>query len=545
MGSPRRVSSAIVAVILALPLAALGSPSATAVVPGSLGAAAASSWQSNATVWKMAYAHGDIWLVGDFTSLRPPGDPKGVGTRPANHFAALKAATGAPDTAVDMRHVFADASGAPVALTKATVAASPDGKTIYVGGEFSYVDGQLRDNLAAFKASNGALLPWSPDVSGRVSAIATAGSTVYIGGTFGEVNHTAVGPNLAAIDASSGALLPWGSGVQPSTGDTVVALATTPGGAQVIAGGYFDTVDGRSRSADGRTTYNKAVIIGGIGSSQAGRLEPMTADSVVPPGTDQDNDGCTSDVKDIVVSGSRAYLANEGTGGGCFDGTWAVNLPGGTLSWVSRCLGGTQTVAVVGSYLYKGSHTHDCQSQNRNGDPDNFPDVSAGQSRHLLSERVSNGFLGPWAPFTNAGPNLGPRTMATDGRQLYVGGDFTIVNHVGQQGIVRFTPTSDYPPPRPAAPSLGRNRAGKVTVTATAPVDLDDPHLTMQLFRNRGTTPVARAKVTSLFWKQPTVHLTDRHAPAGRRVTYRVRAVETDGAHKSRFSPSSRRITVR
>ena len=42
--------------------------------------------------------------------------------------------------------------------------------------------------------------------------------------------------------------------------------------------------------------------------------------------------------------------------------------------------------------------------------------------------------------------------MATDGTQLYVGGDFTEMNHVGQQGIARFTPTSDFPTPKPAAP---------------------------------------------------------------------------------------------
>ena len=42
--------------------------------------------------------------------------------------------------------------------------------------------------------------------------------------------------------------------------------------------------------------------------------------------------------------------------------------------------------------------------------------------------------------------------MATDGSQLYVGGDFTKVNGVGQQGIARFTSTTDYPTPKPAAP---------------------------------------------------------------------------------------------
>ena len=42
----------------------LSSPPASAREPGSLSAQASSTWQSNATVWKMAYGAGDIWMAG-------------------------------------------------------------------------------------------------------------------------------------------------------------------------------------------------------------------------------------------------------------------------------------------------------------------------------------------------------------------------------------------------------------------------------------------------------------------------------------------------
>jgi hypothetical protein len=525
-------------------LQATGLPTAEAVTGGSLSAAPSSSWQSNGTVWKMVYAHGDIFMIGDFTTLRPPGAAPGTRQRPALRFAAVKASTGAPDPAVKVTHRFTgQSSGLP--LTNGAIAASPDGNTIYVGGSFTRVDGQFHAHVAAFDASTGALLPsFTANVGGKVSAIATAGDVVYLGGAFGRVGPTPVGPNLAAVSASTGAVLGWGAGPPPSTNGTVDALAVSRDNSQVIAGGYFDRVDGLTGSADATTTYSKAVIIGAVGSAHAGQLERMTAEHVVPPGTNKANAGCSSNVKDVVVSGAVAYLANEGTGGGCFDGTWAVNLPSGSLKWVDRCLGASQVVAVVGRYLYKGSHAHDCQAQNRNGDPDNFPQLPPNQPRHLLSENLATGYLGPWYPLTNAGGALGPRAMATDGHQLYVGGDFTSINHRPQQGIARFTAGRDFPTPRPPAPTAVAGRLGQVTITALPPVDLDDPDLTLQLFRAGRAKPIAAAHVHSLFWRRPRVAWVDRGAVPGSTVSYRVRAVETHDSGGSPLSPASVAVDV-
>ena len=42
------------------------------------------------------------------------------------------------------------------------------GRTIYIGGEFTAVDGQPRNHLAAIDASTGALTAWNPDANGSV-----------------------------------------------------------------------------------------------------------------------------------------------------------------------------------------------------------------------------------------------------------------------------------------------------------------------------------------------------------------------------------------
>ena len=71
-------------------------------------------------------------------------------------------------------------------------------------------------------------------------------------------------------------------------------------------------------------------------------------------------------------------------------------------------------------------------------------------AHHLLDQSLVNGTLGHWTPDTN-GNQLGPRVMATDGMQLFVGGDFTSVNSRLQQGLARFgaCPTRPGPPGRP------------------------------------------------------------------------------------------------
>jgi hypothetical protein len=396
-----------------------------------------------------------------------------------------------------------------------------------------------RNHIAAFSAATGALLPWNPNVGGKVSAIAAAGNTVYIGGTFTKVATTTVS-DLVAVSAATGAVLPnW----LPAADAPVDAMAVTPDDTQVVIGGYFHDINGLP--SNGLTTYNKAAIIGGEASAQPGVPQPMTADSVVPPGfTGHPVNNCISNVKDAVISNGVAYLANEGTGGGCFDGTWAVNLSDGSLKWVNRCLGATQVVEVVGNYLYKGSHAHDCRSRNVNGDPDNFPQVPVNQGRHELSENLSNGFLGPWDPFSNAGKDLGPRAMATDGTQLYLGGDFTQMNHKGQQGIARFTPTSDFVTPKPLPPTATSTLSGTVTITATAPVDLDDSDLTLQLFRDGSSIPIASTNVHSLFWRQPVVTWTDTGLVSGSSHTYKVKAIETFGSGSSTFSTASSPVVV-
>lgn len=119
------------------------------------------------------------------------------------------------------------------------------GETLYLGGEFLLIDGQLRRHAAAVDAQTGSLLAWDPEVEGgtstRVNAVTEVGGLIYLGGYF-----DTVGPdyrvNLAAVDPLTGAATPWAPG---SPGNDVLDIAGSD--EFVVAVGRFFSINGLSR----------------------------------------------------------------------------------------------------------------------------------------------------------------------------------------------------------------------------------------------------------------------------------------------------------
>src|SRR5207247_216214 len=119
------------------------------------------------------------------------------------------------------------------------------GGTVYAGGRFTSIGGQLRNHIAALDATTGAATAWDPNASGgayhSVYALAVSGSTVYAGGGFQNIggqprNH------IAALDATTGAPTAW----DPRPDARVQALAVS--GGTVYAGGNFTTIGGQPRN---------------------------------------------------------------------------------------------------------------------------------------------------------------------------------------------------------------------------------------------------------------------------------------------------------
>ncbi len=129
-------------------------------------------------------------------------------------------------------------------------ALATEGSTLYVGGVFTSVSGSTRNHLAAFNISNGALLSWNPNASDGVNTLAVDSSTVYVGGHFYDygVPATTIGGAdrnyIAALDPSTGNATNW----NPGADYDAMAIALSPANEEVYLGGAFAKIDGISRS---------------------------------------------------------------------------------------------------------------------------------------------------------------------------------------------------------------------------------------------------------------------------------------------------------
>ena len=96
-------------------------------------------------------------------------------------------------------------------------------------------------NLAAFDMVTGTALPFVAYANNTVRAIESDGSTVWVGGNFSAINGT-VRPGLAALDAQTGAVL---GTFDVSNNGAVYGLGL--GNGRLYAGGYFTNIEGVSQ----------------------------------------------------------------------------------------------------------------------------------------------------------------------------------------------------------------------------------------------------------------------------------------------------------
>ncbi|MET9315671.1 fibronectin type III domain-containing protein [Kribbella sp. NPDC003505] len=473
--------------------------SAASAPPGfgsALSSVQQSSWQTNASVNAVAVAGNLVFAGGLFTRVRPPGKARGVGDAARKYFAVFDRTTGVPTR-------FAPKVNGPVW----SVATSPDGKRVVIGGDFTVVDGAPRSRVAMFDVGTGKLVAgWDPVVNYRVAALKVTGSIVYLGGSFGSVDKVAR-HRIAAVSLSTGALLPW----DPDADDDVHAIEVSTDGTRVFVGGGFVEIGGRS-------SHSLAML-----SPATGAAYDMPAAEAIPPLTPD----CDSRVKDIEVQGNKVFAANAGSGIGCYDGVLAADAKTGKLIWQSHCLGATEAIKAIGNWLYKGSHAHDCSADG------GFPDKTG--MHHLLVYSAITGKLGPWFPNATAGGEtlVGPLSFACGGNDLWAGGDFVEVNGTPQEGLTRFTTTpGGAAPARPAAPKVASARANKVTIAFETVLDRDNLTLTYSVYR--GSTRIGSWSRTSNSWTKPTVtSVTDSGLTSRQTLSYHVEVSDGRNVQKS------------
>ncbi|WP_419994388.1 DUF7594 domain-containing protein [Streptomyces boninensis] len=515
----RRKRPAALAAAFAMTAAALGAltaPGATAVTPPvAMTADDLPTWQTNGVVWTLAESGGTVFAGGTFSAVRPPGSPAGSNEQKALNFVALDAATGEP---TGCKLDFTIGSGT---ATVRALAVSPDGATLYAGGDFAAVNGVSRSRVAAIDIASCSVKTGfnAGSVSARVHGLSVASGRLYLAGDF----NTVAGQTrnkFAALDASTGALQSWRANA--GTDRAGRAIEETPDGQHVVLGGDFSVLNGGA-------AQSLAVVRADTGA---------TVKAYKPVDNNQNRPGemrRTSTVKDLHVDSTGIYTGNEGTGGGVFDGRLAMNLGDFSERWRDTCLGATQAVIAYKEVLYSSSHAHNCASEGQ------FSELN--ERQHLLGESINTDRpLLSWFPDTDDGPSgteqIGPRAMAVSSKggkdYMWVGGEFTRIASNGnklQQGLVRFANTPDTRAPVAGPDSVtATNVSGGVQLKWRAGWDRDDSKLTYTIYRN-GTALADKPTLESKFWDaaRPQGSYTDAGAKPGTTYTYQIAASDPAG----------------
>lgn len=493
------------------------SPEAEAVTPPvAMTADDLATWQTNGVVWSMAESNGVVFAGGTFSAIRPPGAAAGTSETKVANFAAFNAATGEP-TSCKLNFTIGSGTATVRALT-----VSPDGKTLYAGGEFGSVNGVSRSRVAAIDIASCSVKTGfnAGAVSARVYGLdAAASGRLYMAGDFKTVRGESR-VKFAALNATTGALNSWKANAGPDRAGRVIE--ETPNGQHVVVGGDFNGLNGDSS-------------VHGLGVVRADTGATVRAFKGVSNNQNNPNElHWNSLVKGIYIDESGIYTAHEGHGGGVFDGRLAMNLNSSfTQRWRDTCLGATQDVTVYKDVLYSVSHAHNCGSMGQ------FPELN--ERQHMLAESVDNPKpLLSWFPDTDDGPSgteqIGPRVMVTSSSggkdYMWIGGEFTRIQSNGnklQQGLVRFANTPDSRKPVAGATGVtAANVDGGVRLRWKAGWDRDDSKLTYTIYRN-GEALATKPTLDSNFWTLPQGTFTDSTVKPGTSYSYQITASDAVG----------------
>ncbi|MFI8965432.1 fibronectin type III domain-containing protein [Streptomyces sp. NPDC053493] len=188
------------------------------------------TWQTDGIVWALEYAHGVVYVGGTFDHVRPPGAKAGERDVARKNFAAFDAVTG---ELLPCAPSFTEAGNTVRALKT-----SPDGTVLYVGGSFGKVDGTGVASAVALDTADCALRPdFRPAMAAPVRAIETTDTAVYVGGDFTAVNGKPQ-QRIAAF-TPSGTLLPFKADIDAPVWSLVAALDH----GKILVGGDFTKVN--------------------------------------------------------------------------------------------------------------------------------------------------------------------------------------------------------------------------------------------------------------------------------------------------------------
>jgi PKD repeat protein len=478
--------------------------------------------QINGVVWAQLIVGNTVYVGGEFTQARPAGSPAGTNQTPRNNLLAYNLTTGA---------LISSFNPNVNAQVRALVA-SPDGSRVYAGGSFTSVGGVARYRVAAFSTATGALVTsWAPALNARVNALGVTGDTLYVGGIFSAAG-TQARNGIAAFATANGGLRAW---TGDPTGGSVNALVVSPDGSKVVIGGSFTAYNGGNNPGYGLAATD----------ATSGASLPWKVNGLIR------NGGSQAAILSLTGSDKGVF----GTGyvfgsGGNLEGTFRASWDDGTLIWLEDCHGDTYSAAPVKDVVYTTAHAHYC------GNIGGFPQASPWTYHRTLTfgmdvgGTITSDPLGYYNFAGNPRPNLltfypdintgtytgqgqGPWNVAANDKYVLYGGEFTVVNNKGQQGLSRFA-TPDIAPNKEGprvkdtsfvssdfVPAVASFMVGTARLSWKSAFDRDNEHLSYEVLRDG--VPVKTIEGNSTDWSRPNISWTDTGLTPGQTYSYRLR----------------------
>ncbi len=424
-------------------------------------------YQTNGTVRAVLIVGDTVYVGGSFTQVRGSG-----GTPVVNrtNLAAFDRTTGALRTAFS-----ADTNNVVRALAS-------DGTALFVGGSFTTIKGVSRARTARVDLTTGNVATWTGNTTSHVYALALSGSQLYVGGAFGTAGGQPRG-RIAAFDKDTGAL---STTFNPNADATVHALAVSPDGQTVYAGGNFLNIGGGARS------YLAALTTAGV-------LRPIAFQYLQYSVIDLD----------VSPDGTRVFAAQAGYG----NQATSYNATTGTRQWFQQAEGDVQAVRYAGGAVYFSFHE---------GFAGDF-------TVRMLAADAQTGALEPaFRPVVNSFYGVWDIHSTYD--TLVAGGEFTQFGGRNQQGFA-ILPTLFGPDPTP--PTTPTNLAAtpfatSVSLSWTGSTD----NVALEGYQVLRDGVVVGLATGTTF--------TDSTAAGGSQYTYTVRALDVAG----NTSGSSNSVTV-
>ncbi len=366
-----------------LPMAASDSPAAAA--------AAAVKAQIDPTVGfdgpvhTMAYAGDRIYVAGDFTHAIGRDGQRVARTR----LAAVDARTG------NLLSWSPTANGAVRSI-------APSDWGVFIGGDFTTVNGLKRDSIAQLDPASGAVTTFSHTVYGHPHAVAAASGRLYVGGTMTSVDGRTVG-KLVAFDLATGKLdTSW----LPSANGTVETILPTTAG--VFLGGGFDRINGVKGTAHVASVDARGAVL---------PFRTSVPDTVFS----------------LTVSNNTLYAGVDGSGGRAT----AIDAVSGAVRWQVTTDGDVRAVVRVNNMVYIGGHFDRTCRSNRVGDHGVCLDGSERRIK-LFAVDAASGALLNW--LADADGVVGVEALAANPGlgKVAAGGQFKTINGVAQPRFAQF-----------------------------------------------------------------------------------------------------------